>query len=571
MASSDDEDLKRAIALSLQDSKVQDKILKPGESAGEAIYLSSDGEATTDDDETTDDESMSQTEARNLQKETRNANPDKTNGTSTAPNTSRGTSFLGMDRKKMEEERLARKRKVSVSPPPPRKVAKTSTSSPITSLPPAEETSTKPAPRDSPHVQAAAQGQIFSGSRFLEGTVMKTWAFGHPRIGDDIKLEEVLQKNDLSLAVLSSFQWDMDWLLAKLDMRSTHVTLVMQAKDDATKQQYRRETACMPNLRLCFPSMEGQVNCMHSKLMLLSHSKHLRVAVPTANLVPYDWGESGGIMENSVFLIDLPRVANGSTSQRDMTLFGEELVYFCEALGLDRTIINSIYGFDFSATKNLAFVHTIGGAHLGDSWRRTGYCGLGRAVQKLGLASDRALTMDFVTSSVGSLNIDFLAMLYLAAQGDDGRTEYEWRNPPTRRSKAAKGALPQKEAMRKILEDEIRENFHIYFPTSDTILYVRRANTEIDTLTTPAPSSWAYIGSANCSESAWGRLSKDRTTKAPKLNCRNWECGVIVPVPYEDGSNQLGNLKEFKGSIPVPMQYPGEPYGNRKPWYHSEQ
>ena len=58
--------------------------------------------------------------------------------------------------------------------------------------------------------------------------------------------------------------------------------------------------------------MEGQINCMHSKLMLLSHPGYLRVAVPTANLVTYDWGESGD-MENMVFLIDLPRLPDGPT------------------------------------------------------------------------------------------------------------------------------------------------------------------------------------------------------------------------------------------------------------------
>jgi hypothetical protein len=43
--------------------------------------------------------------------------------------------------------------------------------------------------------------------------------------------------------------------------------------------------------------MDAQVNCMHSKLMLLFHPDHLRIVVPSANLVPYDWGESG-VMEN---------------------------------------------------------------------------------------------------------------------------------------------------------------------------------------------------------------------------------------------------------------------------------
>ena len=37
--------------------------------------------------------------------------------------------------------------------------------------------------------------------------------------------------------------------------------------------------------------------------MLLSYPTHLRVVVPSANLVPYDWGETG-IMENVSLLRD---------------------------------------------------------------------------------------------------------------------------------------------------------------------------------------------------------------------------------------------------------------------------
>ena len=173
-------------------------------------------------------------------------------------------------------------------------------------------------------------------------------------------------------------------------------------------------------------------------------------------------------MENTVFLIDLPRLPKAS-DPAGMTSFGKELIYFCEAMRLEQNTINSLYNFDFGATKDLAFVHTIGGAHIGEAWRRTGYCGLGRAVQELNLASKQVLKLDFVTSSIGSLSIDFLAMLYLAAQGDDGMTEYERRNPPNGKSKAAKLELQGKATSRKALEEDVRKNFHIYFPTKETV------------------------------------------------------------------------------------------------------
>ena len=247
----------------------------------------------------------------------------------------------------------------------------------------------------------------------------------------------------------------------------------MQAKDEATKQQYRRETASMSNLRLCFPSMEGQVNCMHSKLMLLSHPGYLRVAVPTANLVPYDWGETGH-MENMVFLIDLPRLpVSQRNTKEDLTFFGQELIYFLEAMGLERSIVDSVYSFDFTATKDIAFVHTVGGAHSGegDPWRRTGYCGLGRAIGELRLATNGPLHIDFVASSIGSLNIDFLTKFYLATQGDDGYTEYQRQNSATGKSRSKAGTAISNKATtnQKKLQDEVQENFRIYFPTHDTV------------------------------------------------------------------------------------------------------
>lgn len=50
-------------------------------------------------------------------------------------------------------------------------------------------------------------------------------------------------------------------------------------------------------IRFCFPPMEHGASCMHSKLQLLKYPRYLRIVVPSGNLVPYDWGETG-VMEN---------------------------------------------------------------------------------------------------------------------------------------------------------------------------------------------------------------------------------------------------------------------------------
>ncbi|MCJ1388294.1 hypothetical protein MMC18_001140 [Xylographa bjoerkii] len=525
--------------------------------------------------------------------------------------------ILGLDRKAMEEERLARKRKPPISPPLRAKTRKTTDGglqqihdrlSGLT----AKETATSS--------DAELFNSGYSTLRFPSAIVKKTWAFGFPRSDEDVKLEEVLERKDLTLAVLSSFQWDVEWLLGKVNTAETKLIMIMQAKDESTKQQYARETADMPNLRLCFPSMEGQVNCMHSKLMILAHPTYLRIAVPTANLVPYDWGESG-VMENTVFLIDLPRHPKGRRTLPDsLTFFGKELIYFCQAMGLQADVVNSMLDFDFSATKDVAFVHTIGGAHIGETepWRRTGYCGLGRAVQHLGLGTVQPLRIDFIASSVGAVNVDFLMMLYLAAQGNDGLREYKWRSTLT-----TKAARKRDHSWRDELIENIENNFRLYFPSRDTVvrsrggvssggpiclqskwyhsstilqhilrdckstrkgllmhnklLYVRPQPHHGLEASSSEWSAWAYIGSANCSESAWGKLVQDKGTKTPKLNCRNWECGVIMPVRSLQQATKSDNeipvesgLSIFDGVVPVPIQYPGEEMKDRQPWFYAE-
>lgn len=395
-------------------------------------------------------------------------------GTAEAPNLS---TFLGLNRKAMEQERLERrerKRKASISPPPTQKHIKLSNDDVAVKDIEGSKPSQKSQLPNTPQTFTLNKSNMFapstSGPTYSTGVVMKTWASRQQSL-EGIKIEEVLQRDDLNLAVLSSFQWDVEWLLKKINTKNTQITFVMQAEDDSIKRQYERETATMPNLRFCFPSMEGQINCMHSKLMLLSHPSHLRIVIPTCNLVPYDWGETG-VMENMVFLIDLPRLsATKETPRGNMTGFARELIYFLEAMGLEDSIIQSIHNFDFSKTEDLAFVHTIGGANQGEDepWRRTGFCGLGRAIQELGLKIDTPLFIDMVTSSIGALNLDFLTMLYLAAQGDDGLTGYGMINSKSSKMKAAKKEHLASKAHQEVIQQQIKDNFRIYFPSLETV------------------------------------------------------------------------------------------------------
>lgn len=94
---------------------------------------------------------------------------------------------------------------------------------------------------------------------------------------------------------------------------------------------------------------------------------------------------------------------------------------------------------------------------------------------------------------------------------------------------------------------------------------------------------------------------QDRATKGTKLNCRNWECGVLVPVvedrpapappsgsetggddssreqsagpssgPAQESTRESAHMLDVFGeaNIPVPMVLPGARFGsNREPWF----
>ncbi|KAI6375733.1 hypothetical protein MCOR25_002895 [Pyricularia grisea] len=461
------------------------------------------------------------------------------------------SSIFGMDRKKMEEERLARLSKRKASDTEAHEIERPAQK-------PRLENEVAPTIKGSSAVPPTRVHNLPAANRlpFPTGVVKRTWLQGQSRSSQDITIEEVLQKDQLELAVLSSFDWDTEWLWTKVDPTKTKTTLIAFAGSEA--EQERVAASAQGVARLCFPPMNGNGN-MHSKLQLLKFPGYIRIVVPSGNLVPYDWGEQNGIIENSVFIIDLPPLKAGVKLEDNvMTSFGEELIYFLTAQGLNERIVSSLCKYDFSQTSRYAFVHTIAGVHTGDKWRRTGYCGLGRGIQNLGLATDEPVEIDFVASSIGSLKYGYLAALYNAFQGDSGLKDYQSRASKTKNTK---------EDAASVQKAKLRNCFRIYFPSLGTVETSRGGIRSAGTLClrsnwweaatfprelfrdyenprgalvhskiifarSPATSAaWAYVGSANISESAWGNLLvKDRASSQPKMSCRNWECGVIVPV-----------------------------------------
>lgn len=581
----DDAALRRAIALSLEEA---------GRSTvDDPIELSSDDEPDNlENPRVYQTKKSQQKDGDSLKGETRN--PPQ------APSAS--TELAGLNRKKMEEERLARLKKRK-TPDSEQSVQDRQQKLKTTKTPSIakDEGVQRSSASNNPKTPSSAPNVKMS---FPKGAVKKTWAYGYPRTQDDIKIEEVLQKRDLQLAVLSSFQWDEQWMLSKIDVTNTRIWLIAFASSQEQQEEMKANTPS-ERIRFCFPPMLPVGN-MHSKLMLLKFENYLRIVVPSGNLMSYDWGETGEV-ENIVFLIDLPKLPDIEQHQNILTPFGEELCYFLKAQGLSESLVGSLAKYDFSETNRYAFVHTIGRSHVGDDWKRTGYCGLGRAVSALGFNAPDPVEIDYIVSSMGSLNNDLISAIYYAAQGDDGLKEYQER--------AARGKNGKGGASDDVIKTNMDDGFRIYFPSHDTVVSSRGGIEAAGTICVQAKwwnsqsfprqlirdsksvrpgllvhskmmfvrrcqssQGWAYLGSANLSESAWGRLTRDKQSGNPKLTCRNWESGVIIPVTDEPGGH--GGQKEearddeglsaFLGrNVPVPITVSAEAYGKnrcKKPW-----
>lgn len=481
----------------------------------------------------------------------------------------------------MEQERLARLGKRQRSSSPER---------------PSKKPSVAPEPRSQPD-QAKKPVAVETGVQFPNGAVKRTWAYKHPRM-NDIKIEEVFQA-PANIAILSAFLWDDKWVFSKLPPEKTKQIWVMSAKGQDVQDKLLAEAidSRIPNFKPHFPPMQGNIQHMHSKLLLLFHESHLRIVVPTANMIKYDWGETNtdakgeawqaAVMENSLFLIDLPRRADGEIGQiTELMHFGHELVDFLKAQKLRDNVIEGVLKFDFSRTEKFGFVHAIPGEQTSHFSSRTGLPGLKTTLRKLGLDKVDMATMelDYAASSLGALKQSFLKQLYQSAAG-----------------------------LSQAVPDNFLERIRIYFPTHETvtnstggpdaagiisfnrsfynnpsfpkkcmrdyrstrqgvlshnkIMLVRGRRSD------GTPVAWAYVGSANLSESAWGSQRELKAGGLGKLTLRNWECGVVVPVPAETlaalklADGQVPPMTVFKGVVEIPFEYPGEPYGKKEPWF----
>lgn len=407
------------------------------------------------------------------------------------------TGLLGLDRKAMEMERLARlKRKrgvklgssdptkhspryrartpepfKSISPPPKRNKQSTMQSSHVTttSASSASQASRGPFAFPAPEVLFTSSPSRHSHDQLIATSFRDIIA--PPRPGLHLKS-----------ALFSSFIADFDWLLPHFDTQKTSFVFILHSFSAQHRNLLQEDFAGIPNVRLVMPQSLGGSGNMHSKIMLLffkSDTDHVpeicRLIVTSANLTPADWG-IGNVMENIAMVVDLPSTNRSSSKvASDASTFRAQLAKQLEMMEVPQQVILRLEGFEFSAIDNIRLVQSMSQSKVLESTKsspsdreldptRTGLLSLSDAVASLGLSltpedSSYPPTIDYVTSSLGNLSQQFTQQLLQAICG---------RLDPTQVAPAKKTAKKTLEQSSQS-EETINDRLNIYFPSHNTV------------------------------------------------------------------------------------------------------
>ncbi|SJL01230.1 uncharacterized protein ARMOST_04548 [Armillaria ostoyae] len=568
----DDDEIRKAIALSLQESKAK---AKTPQQFLETIVISSDDE---------DDEQMPQ--GRTVSQ----AKPSKEREVLASQ-----SSFLS-ERAQLEKERRERQQRY-LQATRKAKDAKNDDDDEIQIVEPSTSQNTK---------TSSSAPVPLTDQLFFEGEIRPTATrLAEPRQDRKatFRLTEILgPKSDISFAILSTYAHDIPWIYQFFE-REVPVIFVTHGESEGMRN-------VLPNWIKTVPKLNGPYGCMHMKFMIIFYKTgRLRVVISTANLVPFDYRD----IENVVWLQDIPprgtpiandpkaddfpatmqRVLHGVNVRRALELMVQEH----PNLPL-RKIEDLRSRWDFGKVK-VHLVPSLAGKH--DGWPEvtlTGHTRLMMAVRNLGLRTKkgkaaRKLEVEYQGSSIGTYTTQWVNEFFYSARGESPQDYLD--DSKTKRAKLPYPPLKIIFPSKKTVQESAlgvrgggtmfcrkaqwngktfpRDRFYdsksragkvlmhtkmIIGLLSDKPVDVDDSDTEdSDIEVVDAPIGWGYLGSHNFTPSAWGTLSG--SAFRPVLNIKNYEIGIVFPIKNEEALEKV-----------TFWERPPERYDEGGPWMQEE-
>ncbi|EIW76911.1 phospholipase D nuclease [Coniophora puteana RWD-64-598 SS2] len=262
------------------------------------------------------------------------------------------------------------------------------------------------------------------------------------------RLSEVIgHKSNIEFAILSSFSTSISWIYEFFD---PHTPVIFVAQPDSSGNAALKNV--LPNWLMTTPFLRNGYGCQHMKFMLLFYKDgRLRVVISTANLIDYDWRD----IENAVWLQDVPRrpspIPHDPKAKDDFPSIMQNVLRsvnvrpaLANMLANDhpnlplQTIADLRTHWDFSKVK-VKLVPSIAGKHEG--WPavvQSGHPRLMKAVRDMGLRTGKGkaakeLVVECQGSSIGTYTTQWLNEFHHSARGESAE---DWLDAPrSRRTK----------------------------------------------------------------------------------------------------------------------------------------
>lgn len=350
------------------------------------------------------------------------------------------------------------------------------------------------------------------------------------------------------------------------------------------------------NLRLLYNKQYGKnyhafyawsPGSSHSKILVLMYPDFLRVVITSCNMMDIDtvFGD------NHWYIHDLPKLP--SRAESEPSSFEAGLLAHLQALGTPDGFLDSIKGmYDYSKV-HVHLVTSVPGVQAGVKAERHGLLRLRRVIQDLDLELPEKnageLRLEVCAASIGNLNARWLNSFNDCALGkqkiavaDEGcavpnlRLFYPSVGDVKKAHKDAQDAASNIGCHTRPWDnapDAIKNIFHHYESKDTGRLFHQKFILAYNPKDYNAAPYFAYVGSANLSQSAWGALEQDTAKKANEGTCKtklvkmsNFECGVVIPGRLVKGLLEPGTLSWQRGIVPYVQDAPRYDLPKDRPW-----
>lgn len=487
----------------------------------------------------------------------------------------------------------------------------------------------KVAPENSEAKNNRPRANIRAGQEtplYWSGTIKKSFNI-HSNHASGVPFEDFLRPttpfhaNGLTHVIMATFCEDIQWLSQMFPKGESapEITMITLAQGELKAGVYAPLHPQLPNwIRLVVPRRGlNEYTTMHMKFIILFYKDRMRLMILSGNLVDYDWRR----IENTAFIHDFPRLKN---DEKDITSdYGKHMKRTLSSLSVPagHYAMRMMESYDMKSECEARIVASIPTFTPVIGWAAIEELGIGRLGKIVGEILGekvREVNIEAQGSSMGSYSPRWLQQFHLICTGADYKkflplptgvkAAKAWASatkckeseqwPPirllfpsdswvkTQSIEGVNGALTFFGKKKVSKEKGFINLIHQPISLRGNIMMHHKAILTIQKGIDPAYDSvkddekmeereivgWAYMGSHNLTQAAWGNISSSKKGGEVQLSINNWELGIVVPMRLNDLRQSQNPLPESMKANIITWKRPVEKYGNDDvPWDQFDQ